>query len=104
MVGCCLRAQLTDGRRRLGYVIGATSSTLSGPCHISQWASTFNRKLVRGSLGGGVDALSERVDRVSFLKDFSGPLAGRVPGMAALEECGGLRTHLKTKKMIAEIF
>ena len=64
------RDQLAEGRRRLGYVIGVTSSTLSGPCHISQWTTTFTRKLVRGSLGGGVYALSERMDHVLFLLDF----------------------------------
>ena len=62
--------QLAEGTSREGCVVGLVSSTLSGPCHISQWTTTFTRKLVRGSLGGGVYALSERMDHVLFLLDF----------------------------------
>ena len=47
-----------EGRCRLGYIVGLTSSSLSGPRHMIQWASKFTRKLVRSSLDGEVYAFS----------------------------------------------
>ena len=47
-----------NGKCRLGYFIGITSSSLSGPRHVLQWTSKFTRKLAKGSLGGEVYAFS----------------------------------------------
>ena len=44
-----------------GDVVGLTSSALSGPCRLLQWASKFTRKLVRSSLGGEACASARRV-------------------------------------------
>ena len=41
-----------NGKCRLGYLIGITSSSLTGPCHVLHWTSKFTRKLVKCSLGG----------------------------------------------------
>ena len=41
-----------NGKRRLGYLIGITSSSLAVPCHVLRWASKFTRKLAKSSLGG----------------------------------------------------
>ena len=94
--------QSTEGKCRLGYVIGLMSSTLKCPCHISQWTSKFTRKMVKSSLGGEVYALSEMVDHMLLLKDFYGPSGGINPGVVGMGDCESLFTHLKTKKMAAE--
>ena len=67
-----------------------------------QWTSKFTRKLVTGSLGGEVYALSDLVDHVSLLRDCYEPFGGLNPGKVGLEGCDNISTHLKTKKMIAE--
>ena len=64
------------GKCRLGYVIGLMSSTLSGLCHIIQWASKFTRKLVKSSQGGKVYAFSEMIAHMSVLRKFYGHLSG----------------------------
>ena len=92
----------TDGKCRLGYVVGLTSSTSKGPCRISQRTSKFARNMAKSSLGGEVYALSEMVDRVVLLKDFRGPSAGMDTGAVELGACESLFTHMKTKKMIAK--
>ena len=94
--------QLAGGKRRLGFAIGLVSSTLKGPCHTLQWASKFTRKMVRSSLGRGVHTLSAAAEHMLLLTDFSGPFEGLNPGVAGLEDCGSLFTHLQAKKMIAE--
>ena len=88
--------QSTEGKCRLGYVIGLTSSTLKGPRHILRQTSTFTRKMVKSSLSGEVYALSETVDHTLLLEDFYGPFAGRTQGMVGPEDCESLFTHLKT--------
>ena len=77
------------------------SSSIKGPCHISQWTSKLTRKLEK-SLGGEFDALSEMVDHMLLLKDCYGPFEGMNPGLVGLGDCESLFTHLRTKKMIAE--
>ena len=59
---------------RLGYVIGLASSSLSAPCHISQWTSEFTRELAGRNSGGEVFALSETADHLLLSEDVSGPL------------------------------
>ena len=54
------------------------------------------------SLGGEVFALSGMVDHMLLSKDCHGLFEDMTPGVAGLEDCGGLFTHLQTKKMIAE--
>ena len=94
--------QWAEGTCRLGYVIGLMSSTLKGPCRISRRQFKFVRKMVGISLGGEVYALSEMAGHMLLLKDFRGPSAGLNPGVAGLEDCGSLGTHLKTKKVATE--
>ena len=78
------------------------SSTLAGPRHVLQWPSKFARKSVKRSLGGEVRALSEKVDQMSLLRDFSEPFEGLNPGTIGLEDYENLFAHLITKKMIAK--
>ena len=65
--------QSTEGKCRLGYVVGLMSSTLKGPCHISQPTSKFTREMAKSSLGGDVFAPSEMADHMLSLKDFLAP-------------------------------
>ena len=95
--------QSTEGKCRLGYVIGLASSTLKGPCHILQWTSKFTRQMVKSSLGGEVYAPSEMVDHMLPLKEFYGPFGGKNRGVVGfLEDYESLFTHLETKKMPTE--
>ena len=96
------RNQSTEGKCRLGYVIGSTSSTLKGLCHISQRATKFTRKMVESSLGGEVYALSEMGDHMLLLQGFRWAFEGIKPGAAGPGDCESLSTHSKTKKMIVE--
>ena len=57
-----LRDHLAEGNCRLGYATGLMSSSFTGPPHVLQRAPKFSRKLVEGSTGGEVYALSEMVD------------------------------------------
>ena len=57
-----------NGKCRLGFLVGIMSSSLTGPCHVLQWASKFTRKLVKSSLGGEVYAFSEMLDHMSLLR------------------------------------
>ena len=100
--GAAYGGQSTEGKRRLGYVIGPTSSTLWGPCHILQWTSKFTKEPAERNLGGEVYALSEMVDPMLVGKDVYGPFAGINPGLAGVEDCESLFTHTKTKEVVAE--
>ena len=90
------------GKCQLGYVIGLTSSSLTGPRHVLQSTSRFIRKVAMSSAGGSVYALCEMVGLMSLLRDFFAPLEGLEPGTAGLEDCGSLFTLLKTGKKITE--
>ena len=96
--------QSTEGKCRLGYVVGLTSSSLKGPRRVFQRTSKCPREKVKSSIGIEVYALSEMVDHMPLSKDFCGPFWGMGPGLGALEDCGSLFSHFKTKKMIAEKF
>ena len=94
--------QSTEGKWRLGHMVGLTSSTLSGPCHLLQWTSEFTRKLEKTGFGGEVYALSEITDHTLLSRDCYRPPAGLDPGMAGLGACEIPFTHSKIKEMIAE--
>ena len=87
--------QLAAAERRLGYVIGLMSPTLSGSRHIIQWMSKFTRGLVKSSLGGEVYAFSEMVDHVSMHREVYAHFIGLSPGVAGLEVCDSLFARLK---------
>ena len=89
--------QSSLGKCRLGYVIGLMSSNLCGPCHIIHWSSKFTQKLVKSNLGGEVYALSKILDHMSMLPEFCGHSAHLRPGMAGLQDCESLFTHLKKR-------
>ena len=91
-----------NGRCRLGYLIGIMSSSLSGPCHVLQWTSKFTRKLVKSSLGGEVYAFSELIDHMALPREFYAPFSRMSPGVAGMEDCESLFTHMKNKKMVTE--
>ena len=59
-----------DGRRRLGYIFGLMSSTLTGPVHNLQWAFKLTRKNVKGSFGGEICALSETWGHMEMIREF----------------------------------
>ena len=66
--------QSTEGKCRLGFVIGLMSSTLKGPFRILQRTYKFSRKMVKSSLGGEVFALSEHGGSYVFVNGFLWPL------------------------------
>ena len=61
--------QSTEGKCRLGYVIGLMLSCLRGARRILQWTSKFIREIAKSILGGEVYALGEMVDHMPLLKD-----------------------------------
>ena len=89
---------LEEDRCRLGYIIGLTSSSRSGPCRILRWTSKFTRKCVDSSLRGKVYALSDTVGHMTLLREFYPPLVDIPPGMAGMEDCASFLTHRKTEK------
>ena len=91
-----------NGKCRLGYLIGITSSPLTGPCHVLQWTSKFTRKLVKSSLGGEVYASSEMIDHMALLREFYAPFSHISPGLVGMEDCESLFTHLEKKKTVTE--
>ena len=93
-------AQEAEGKSRLGYVVGLTSSTLSAPRRILRWASKFARKLAKSSLGGEVYTSCDRVDHMSPLREFNEPSANFPPGMLGLEDCESLFKNLGRKDAI----
>ena len=96
--------QSSLGKCRLGYVFGLMSSNLCAPCHLIQWTSKFARKLVKGSLGGEVYALGKMLDHMSMIREFYGRFTDLHPGMAGVENCDSLPTHLKENILITEKF
>ena len=62
--------QSSEWKFCLGFAIGLMPSTLKGAGHILQLPCKFARKLVKGSLGGEVCALSEMIDHVSLLHEL----------------------------------
>ena len=79
-----------DGRRRLGYVIGFMASSITGPFYLLQCAPKCFRKLVKSSLGGGVD-------HMPLPGDSYAPFVGSARGMAGLEGRGSCFAHQATK-------
>ena len=61
--------QLTEGKRRLGNVIGLASSTLKGSCRILPWTSKITKTKVKSSMGGEVCALRETADHMVASED-----------------------------------
>ena len=57
------------------------SSSLTGPCHVLQWASKSTRKLVKSSLGAEVYAFSEMIDHMALLREFSEPFSRTSPAL-----------------------
>ena len=93
--------------RRMESAVGVLdwhhlSSSLTGPCHVLQWASKFTRKLVKSSLGGEVYAFSEMIDHMALLREFCVPFSHISSGLVGMEDCESLFTHLKNKKMVTE--
>ena len=60
--------------------------------------------MVKSSLGGEVYACSKMLGRMPMLRKFNGRFLDLPPGIAGLEDCESLFTHLEKKKMIAEKF
>ena len=96
--------QPSTGKCRLGCVIGLMSPNLCGPCHLAQRPSEFTRKLVKNCLGGEVYAFSEMLDHMSMLRELYGRFADSYSGMASLEDCESLSTHVRRNKLITEKF
>ena len=94
--------QTSEGRCRLGYVIGPAPPTIRGPFHILQRMSKCTGKLVKSSLGRTSYASGEMVDRVTPQREFHAPFMVMSPGMAGLRDCKGLFTQLLNQKAIAE--
>ena len=94
--------QSAEGKYRLGSAIVLTSSTLRCPRHMPKRTSEFTRKSADSSLGGEVYGISEMVDHMSPPREFYEPFADSTPGMAGIEDCGSLFTHLGTNKTVAE--
>ena len=62
--------QWAGGKYQLSYVIGLTSSSLTGPCHIIRRTSRVARKPVRGMLGGEISVSREMIDHMFLLREF----------------------------------
>ena len=91
-----------DGRRRLGYTIGLMPSTLTGPIHISQWASKFTRKHLVGSLRGEIFAPSEMWGHMEMIREFCIALGHEKLGPHGLIDCESLLLHLRTGRLGTE--
>ena len=91
-----------DGRCRLGYIIGLTSSTLAGPVHILQWASKFTRKHVKSSPGGEIFALSEMRGNIEMIRELYSALGHEKLGSYRLLDCESLSPHLRTGRLGTE--
>ena len=94
--------QSTEGKRRLGYVVGLTSSTPRSPCRILQWTSKFTWEFVKSILGGEVYAPSEMADYMMLLRVFFGTFDGAIPDRVGLGGCENLFSRRQTEEMIAE--
>ena len=75
-------SQTSEGRRRLGYVIGLVSSTPRRPCRVLQSASNFARERARGCFGGQVYVFSQIVDHMNLLREFRASSLRVRPGTA----------------------
>ena len=98
MVGCSLWDQPTEGKVRPIYVIGLTSSSLTGPRHVLQWTPNVAGKLVESSPGGEVYALSEMVRHMSPLRDFYAPFERLGTGIMGMEDCEQRAQRVATGK------
>ena len=87
--------QTSEGRCRLGCVIGPVSSTFRGPRHTLQWPSKFAKKLMKSSPWGEVYASCEMIGHVALRRNPLPPCVGASTGMAGKEDCGDLSAHLR---------
>ena len=69
---------MEEGRFRLGYIIALLPSSLRGTCHAIHCSPRFIRRKVKGSVGRGVCAFNEMVDREELLR-VPPPLCPRGP-------------------------
>ena len=90
--------QSTGGKCRLRFGISPMAPSFAGPRHILLWASDAARTLARSSLGGGVYARGEMVDRATLIREICEPRERLAPGMSGLEACESLSTHLDAEK------
>ena len=81
------KGQSTDGKCRLGCVLGLMSSTLKGLCRILQWTSTFTREMVKSSLRGEVRTHTGMAGHMLLLQEYYEPFDGLNPGAVGLEDC-----------------
>ena len=73
-------------------------STINGYRRLSKRTSKFARKLVTGTLGSEVYALSEMVDHMVLLRVSYTPFLVLGPGMLGAGHCGSLSADLRSKK------
>ena len=90
--------QLTEGKCRLGRMIGLMFPSLTGARHNLRRTSKFTWKPATSSPGGEGYALGKMVDNMALIRNFYEPSEGLAPGMVGLEACESLFTHLKPKK------
>ena len=83
--------QSSLGKCRLGYAIGVMSSTLSGPCHITNGPQNSLVKLAKKAL-----------DHMSMFRELYGYFLNIYPGLVGPEDCESLFTHLKNRKAFAD--
>ena len=56
---------------------------------------------MNSSLGEEVYASSDMMGHVALLREFYAPFVEPPPGMAGVEDCEGLSTHIKTQRAIS---
>ena len=83
-----------EAQCRLGFVIGPTSSTLGGPCHMLRRTSKF------AGLADQVYAFSEIADHMSLPREFRSP--SDLSSGIGLEDCGRLYNRPKNKRATTE--
>ena len=88
----------------MGYTIGLTSSTLSGPSRILQWAPKFARKQARSSLGGEACVSCEMVGNLALPREFCARLSDASPGAIGPWGNESLFTHLRRERAVVEKF
>ena len=82
MVGFCDAAygsHQSDGKSRLGYIVGLSDSIVGGQFHPLCWASRFTRKTVKSSLGGEIYSASELMDHMGLLRECVETVYGDIP-------------------------
>ena len=90
--------------RRLSYIgrmdiFGLMPPTLTGPVHLLQWTSKFNREQVKSSWGREIFALSDMWGHMDMINEFYVALRHEKLRLYGLIDCGSLLYTLRTGRL-----